>query len=211
MSRVDKSEDKNFYQELDKETLKKSCCNCQTMAIFFIVLAIIVGFVTYYLVRQIRTINVTVRKINPSSLSKNNLLQKLNIDKNSPTFTITITSEELTSLVSGGISATGFSISDVQVLINPENIEIFGKLTKPFSADIKITALAEVQDGKLRFKVTNTSAGKLTLPGLINSQIESAFNNLIDQNFANLYQNYQIEQVSLESDRMNISGKIKNN
>ena len=211
MNREDSSDENKFYQDLDKKTLKKSCCNCQTMVIFFIALALIVGGVTYYLFRQIKTINISIRRVSPSNITKNDFVSKLNIPNNSPTFTIPITSAELTSLASAGINATGFSISDVQVLINLQNIEIFGKLTKPFSADIKITALPEVQAGKLRFKVTNTSAGKLTLPGLINSQIESSFNNLLDQNFANLYQNYQVEQITLESDTMNISGKLKNN
>lgn len=180
------------------------------MAIFFVILALVLGLIMVYLFRMIKQVNLPMKKVSVSTETSANFADKIANLNGSPTFSITLTSEELTALTQAGISATGFSLKDIQVVVTTQDLEIYGKLLLPFSSDVKIYADPMIESGKVHFKIKSISAGKLTLPGLLSNQIEKALNQLLDQNLANLYQNYQAEQVSLQSDKMMISGKLKN-
>lgn len=205
----DESAEKAFYSELDKKNIKRSCCTCQTMVIFFAVLLILLIILTVYLYREIKKVNVSVRSVFPTEATKENFNKKL-ADISSPTFSITITADELTNITSAGLKNLTFEIQNVQFEINEKNVITYGKLSKPLKSDIQIESRPKIAAGKIFFQVERVTAGKLVLPGFLNSEIQKAINNLMDENFQGLYQNYQVENISLENNQMIISGKLKN-
>ena len=213
MNQEDENLEHAFYDDLDRKTVKKSCCSWQTFILFFVILAILSSGFTVYSFYKIKqsdpSITFSIEKLYPENVSKESFSNKLKINATNPTFSIVLTSQELTSVLSTGVKAVTFEIKDVQVEISPSGMNIFGKLTKPLNADIKIETAPSPQDGRVFFKVTKITAGKLVLPGLLNSEIEKALNNVMDENFQPLYDNYRVENVELRQDVMIISGKLR--
>lgn len=207
----DESAEKAFYREMDQKKFHRSCCTWQTFLIFFVCLAILAGGVTIYFFYKIKQSGFTINRLYPSNVSKQNFQDKLKISKENPTFSVTVTSAELTSLAGDGIKTLTFEIKDIQIEINSQSLIIYGKLTKPLKSDIKIETAPKVFEGKIYFKVEKISAGKLILPSFLNNEVEKALNNLMAENFATLYENCQVEKVELENDQMIISGKLKEN
>lgn len=195
---------------MDKKTFRRSCCNCQTMLILFGVIFLVVGLLTFYLFRQIKQIDFSPSRVFLSTVSRESFMKKLQIDPQSnPELKLMITSEELSSALSSDLSGTGFEIREMRAQIEEDGVTLYGQLTKPLRSNLTIEANPEVLDDQIEFKVEKISAGKLTLPGLLNSEIEKALNKIIDERFASLYENYQIQRIELEKDQMIILGKLK--
>lgn len=201
----------NFYSEMDQKNTRRSCCTCQTMVIFFSFILIFAIIFSIYFVKAIKQINLSGNSVQPSYEAKNTLIQKLKINEiSNPEIQITITSEELTTLASEGLSGTGYLLKNIQILIDENSINIFGKLIKPLRSDVKITTIPTIKNDKIVIEVKNITAGKLKLPNILNSSIESSLNKLMDENFNSLYQNYEIKSLELKKDQMIINGIIKN-
>lgn len=209
VSQEDESAEKAFYADLDKKTTRRSCCTWQTFVIFFCCLAIVASTVTVYLFYKIKQAGFSIEKLYPSTVSKESFLAKLKIGKENPTFSITITQQELTSVMANGLKTISFEIKETQTIIDSSGVTFYGKLIKPLKADIKIETVPKIKDGKIFFEVAQTSAGKLVLPRFLNSEIEKALNNLMDENFATLYENYNVEKIELQKDQMEVSGRLK--
>jgi len=205
----DESAEKAFYSELDKKNIKRSCCTCQTMVIFFAILLILLIILTVYLYREIKKVNLSIRSVYPTETTKENFNKKLT-DIGSPTFSVVVTADELTNIASSGLKNLTFEIQNIQFEITEKNVITYGRLTKPLKSDIQIESLPKIAAGKIFFQAKQVTAGKLVLPRFLNSEIEKAINNLMDENFQGLYKNYQVENVSLENNQMIISGKLKN-
>lgn len=209
VNQEDENTEQAFYRDLDNRSRRRSCCTWQTFILFFVALTIFASAVTIFLFYKIKQTNFSIEKFYPSDTSKDNFLAKLQIEKFSPTFSITITEQELSSVITRGISAVTFEIQNIQAVIDTENIIFYGKLTKPLKADIKIETAPTVKDGKIYFQTKKISAGKLILPGFLNAEIEKALNKMMDENFNNLYKNYNVENIQLGQDEMIINGKLK--
>lgn len=205
-----KNPDDEFYSELDEKTQRKSCCTCQTMLIFFAVLLIIFGLLAFWGVKKIKQINLSYRAVVPSESARQSFIEKLNAtSQNSPTITLTITAEELTTLASTGLSGTNFILKDIQFIISPKQMEIFGTLTKPLGSNLKITTFPQVENAKVKMKIQSIDAGKLRLPGILYTEVEKVLNSFMDANLASFYEKYEVEEVFLEEDQMVIRGKLK--
>ncbi len=205
-----KNQEDDFYREMDKKTARTSCCTCKTMTMLFGVLFIITGIFAFYLFKQIKQFNYSLEKIYPSTASQNSFSEKLQVNPEEvKDFIIVIKSEELTSIASSGIKTTFFEIKEIQAEINQDNITVFGKLIKPIKSDIKIETEPIVEDGRVKLQVKKTMAGKLALPGAFNSQFEKSINKLMDENFKDLYENYQVKTIDLAEDEMVIKGSLK--
>lgn len=208
-NREDESEEKAFYSEMDKKTIRRSCCTCKSMAILFGIIFIIVTGITVYVVKAIKQIQISEKFVKPSISAKNSFQEKLKLEPlSNPTFTVTFSSEELTSVL-GEITAGSFTIKDTQIIIEENGINIFGTIISPVKTEIKIASIPQIEDGKIKIEVGNFTAGKLSLPQIFKNQIERSTNALLDKNFAPLYENYQVEDIKLTKDLMIVTGKIK--
>lgn len=209
-NRGDERIEDSFYSEMDKRSLKKSCCGWQTMIIFFSILLVVTSLLTIYIYQKIKKINISFDKYYPSAVSQDSFRQKLSIDPNTnPSFSIAITSQELTAATSRGINTLTLAIENISADINTANLIFFGKMTKPLKSDLEIVTIPKVENKKIVLEIENMTAGKLTIPGILSSEIQKAFNALLDENFENLYKNYQVEKIELQADQMIISGKLK--
>ena len=180
------------------------------MIIFFVGVLIVLGGLSIYLFYQIKQMNFTVRKIYPSAVSKSNLSEKLALDpEKNPEFSLTLTSEELTSVLSPGIKTLALEIKESQANISRGGVLVSGKLVKPLKSDIQIETQPKVKDGKIRFETQKITAGKLILPKFFYEEFSSTLNVTFDQNFSKLYENYQVTEIKLNQDEMIISGRLK--
>lgn len=204
-----KNQEDDFYSEVDKRSLHKSCCTFQTLIIFFVILLVITLSGAIYCYRQIKKINLSSKIVTSSSEDKNNFINKLQPESGAQTFEISITSEELTAVTSGGIAGKNLLIKNTQVIISADDIIIYGSLVKPISSELKIKTIPKVVDKKIKFEVQSATAGDLGLPNFINQYISDGLNKAMDENFSKLYQDYEVLNINLFSDKMVISGKIK--
>jgi len=179
------------------------------MIIFFLVLLIGAIFGTIYCFNQIKKVNFPSKILTSTFQDKNDFYSKLKFEPNQENFEITVTSEELTAITAEGISGKNFIIKNIQVIVGKDGVDIFGTLTKPLSSQIKITSVPKVENGKIKFEIRKFTAGKLTLPKFINNEVADALNKAMDQNFQELYQNYEVREIFLFDGKMIINGKLK--
>lgn len=205
-----KNPDDEFYSELDEKTQKKSCCTCQTMLLFFAILLVCSSILVYWGVSKIKEINLSYKVVVPSESARQSFAEKLNVvlQKN-PALTLVVTAEELTTLASAGFSGTNFILKEIQFIIDPKQIEIFGTLTRPLGSNVKIITFPQVENAKVKMKVQSIDAGKLRLPAILYSEVEKVLNSFLDINLASFYEKYEVEEVFLEEDQMVIKGKLK--
>lgn len=202
------NQEDDFYSELDEKTENSSCCTCQTMAILFSILLIIVILLSVWLGKELKTFNwkfwqkYTIK----NSQTINNKLKEF---ENNPEIEIIFTSKELTSLINKSISNLYFELKNPEFNITQENIILNGKLVRPLKSDIKIDLLPEIRNEKVYLKVTNVAANNITLPTFLNGELEKVLNNLIESQFKSIYDKYIITNVDLETDKLIIKGKIK--
>lgn len=177
------------------------------MIILFLLATVLILGLTFYLFGKIRGTHLEAN-VSPKTLENLSDTFKLNPETN-PTFTITITGEELTAASGGQLAVGSWQIKNLEFKIDELGVEVDGQLVKIFTFNLKIISVPEVSDGKVKLKVKKINAGRLPIPGFFRAEIEKALNNLLDKNFASIYDNYQVTEVKLAQDQMLISGKLK--
>lgn len=204
-----KNQEDEFYSELDQKALHRSCCTFQTLFIFFAILIIVAIISTIYVYKKIKAYNLPSKIVAISFQDKNSFEQKLKLSGGEENFELTISQEELTSVISDGISTGNFILKNPQVIINPSGIDVYGTLTKPLSSEIKIATAEKIENNKLKLEVTKITAGTLTLPKFVNNGVSESLNKVLDEKFQVLYDKYKIESVELLDSKMIIKGKKK--
>lgn len=204
-----KNQEDEFYFELDRKKLHRSCCTAPTMIIFFVFILIVIIFGALYGLREIKKINFSSKVIQSTFQDKENFYNKLNLNSRQENFEITITSEELTAVISEGITFKNFIIKNNQAIIQENGIDFYGTLVKPLSSSIQIKTVPKVENSKIKFEVEQITAGKLKMPKLINNQVADTLNKTMDEKFQSLYNQSEVQNISLFDDKMVISGKIK--
>jgi len=205
----DDEEKDKFYDELDEKASHKSCCTCQTLLIFFICLLFISTGVIFYLYWQIKKGDI-FNSLPHINISKDYQakLDKPEVDTNGD-FQLTLTSDDLTGLLSEGVSTENFVLKDINVSVNPSNVLVYGTLIKPISSKVVITAVPKVENGKIKFNVTNISAGDINLPAVFNNSISGSLSGLFDKKLATFYENYEVQKVVLENNQIFLVGKSR--
>ncbi len=202
------SQEDDFYLELDEKTQSSSCCTCQSMTILFIFFLVLSIFTAVWAGKEIKSVNWKFwEKYSIKNIGTiDNKLKELN--KNSE-IELIFTSNELTSLVKNGISNLYFETKNPKFNVSKDKILLTGELSRPLKSDISIDIIPEVRDEKVNFKITKINASNVTLPSLLNTEVEKVLNNLIDSQFESIYDKYSITSVGLKNDQLIIKGKIK--
>ena len=105
-NQISPNDEEKFYEDLDKRNSRQSCCTCQTLVIFFIILFLILAGLAifiYYKVTHGQSINMNETQIISSS-QLTDKFKNISPDVNHQ-IQITITSQELTTLLAEGLSA----------------------------------------------------------------------------------------------------------
>lgn len=203
-----KNQEDEFYAELDRKKLHQSCCTAPTMLIFFGILLIMAIGGSFYLYQKIKAIDFSFQT--PAVFQNKKVFsEKLKLDPTQPSFEIPVTSNDLTAVLTEGISGRNFIIKNIQARIGQGGVSIFGTLTKPLGSQIKIEATPQVANGKIEFVVTKFTAGQLVLPQFVGTEIAKGLNRAMDENFNSFYQTASVENITLSDDKMVIGGKTK--
>ncbi|AKM82395.1 TPA: hypothetical protein DD449_04875 [Candidatus Berkelbacteria bacterium] len=202
--------EEDFYRDLDRKTSHKSCCTCQTLAIFFTCLLLIFSGLIIFIYWQITRGEVPNFNVKKSAevLNLENKLMGTKPDIQNK-YEIRLTSDEINSLLTGGLSFQDFLLKDTTVSINPNEVLIYGNLVKPFNARIILSVAPQVKNNKIAFKVIKTTAGNITLPAVVNKKIETNLNFLIDQKMAKFYQKASVTDEILLNNELLIKGVSK--
>lgn len=200
------SPESEFYKDMDRKTARRSCCTFPTMIILFVLMALIVGGLTFYGGSKIRTVRISPKRASENFSNKFQLNPQVN-----PTFSIPISAKDLNSMAGGILSTGGWQVQNLEFSIDELGIETKGELVKLklIKFNLQMMSMPEISDGKLKLKVQKVMVSRLNLPGYFRTEIEKSLNNILDENFASLYENYQVNDVQLEQDQMLISGKLK--
>lgn len=203
-----KNSAEDFYDDLDKTRSHDSCCTFQTMLIlFFIILFIIAGGIIY-LYYQIKSGGLfTSNKVAISLTDAQNKIK--NLSATNSEVQLTFSNEDLAAILGTGLTAENFVLRDLTTSISSENILFYGNLIKPMSSRIVINAYPEVTDGKVAFRVNETSAGNLHLFQFLNKDIESRLNENFTTKMSLFYTSYNAVGVKLESNKLIINGRKK--
>ena len=212
MSRVPKARENEsaehaFYDEMDQKTEKKSFCNCYTMAIFFGFLTIFFIILTIYLAQVINQSNITAQNILP--LISDKIKNDEKILAKDPILKLVITADELNAILPETIKSYSLSLENPEISISESGMMITGKLAAPIKIPLEMTALVLPKEGKISVKVVKSKMGFISMPGMVRAGIEDSLNQLMDTNFAQIYQNYEVNNIELGENQMTIFGNLK--
>ena len=205
-----KNQEDDFYQDLDKKTAKKSFCSWPLMVAFFVFVLIIVIGLVFYLFREFKGRANNTNKNSSLEALYTLTLEKLKLNpETQPESQIELNSGEIESLLSE-ISVSGGKVKNIQVEIGDLGITISGALAESLKQSVKINVLPKVENGKIKMDVQKIIVGTVTIPTILYPLTERSLNSAIDKNFESFYQNYKIEKIELENDKIIIFGKLKN-
>lgn len=198
-----------FYDELDKTKVHQSCCTCQTLAILFLTILIILAGGLFYIYYQITREKVFSFKLPTVTLQDfNKKLTDLKPDQ-SGQIQITLTDRDMSALLSEGLSLQSFLLKEIQVQIMPTEILIYGRLVKPLTSKVVISTIPKVQDGKINFEVTGITAGNLNFPKFLNNQIGESLTDLVNAKLAPVYTKFEVQEINLEENKLILTGKAR--
>lgn len=202
-------DENRFYKEVDEKRSHNSCCTCQTMLIFFVIIFIITIFGVYYFYKQITNSNIkfNLPDITASFDEVKNKFSKM--DFSGKDISLPVSEEELSVLIKDGFNLESLSLKDLQTTINPESIIIYGDLIKPINSKIAMETIPEIIDNRIYFRVDSIKAGKLNLPKFIADRYAESLSENLAQKISVIYNNFTVEEVILQDKKMLIKGKKK--
>lgn len=203
------NDSERFYDEMDKTKVHQSCCTCQTLAILFLTLLIILAGGIFYIYYQVTREKVFSFKLPTISIQDfNKKLTDLKADQ-SGQLQITLTNEDMSALLSEGLSLQSFLLKEIQVQIMPTETLIYGRLVKPLKSKVVISAVPRVKDGKINFEVSGITAGNLNFPKILNDQVGKSLTDLVNTKLAPIYAKFDVQEIILEENQLIIKGKAK--
>lgn len=200
-------EKENFYHELDTNT-KHSFCTCQTLALGFVILAIIAALSLVWVVKRVVTAVAPGRQVMATRDDSTALQQKVAELAKAPgaSVLLVINERELTSLLMDAISKDPeIPLRNVQVQINPNGIILSAIATKYLSTHLTISVLPKVVDGKIHLELTKIQAGSLSVPTLLTEQIAQKLDDLIMKQLTQV-QGLIVKSILLDTGRLTITG-----
>lgn len=208
--KANKSQEDEFYKDLDEKSAKKSFCSWPLMVAFFVIVLVLALLVVFYFFKTFKNKGSMANLKSGSQAVYALVLEKFKIDPVSqPTFEIALSSQEIESLLTEA-SVAGVKVKNIQVAIDPLGMTISGAMAEKLKSSVKINALPQAKNGKIIMEVTKITVGTLTVPQILYPVTEGSLNSLLDKNFANFYQNYEVEKIELSNDQMTVFGRLKN-
>lgn len=203
------TEENKFYAEMDQQKFHQSCCTCQTMMILFSIILIILAGGIFYLYWQIT--REKVFSFHLPTISLQNFSQKINNLKadDAGNLQIALTDEDMTALLSEGLSFQLLLLKDIQVQILPNQMLIYGTLVKPLKSKVVIGTIPKPKNGQIDFEITSVSAGNFNFPKFLENQIGKSLTSLVNAKLSPVYQKFSVEEINLENNKLIIKGKAK--
>ncbi len=135
----------------------------------------------------------------------------LAIDNTIPekTVSVTFTQEELTYLLQQAIERKSVSLTEGQLAILPDHIELYGKVRYGITPLYFISWLKpEVLDGKLHTVVSQTQIGRITLPSFVLTRINDQIVSQYNEQFSRINDSIVITSIKLSNGAAKVFGKL---
>ncbi|MBI3495337.1 hypothetical protein HY065_01785 [Candidatus Berkelbacteria bacterium] len=211
-----KNAEPSFYEELDRRAGPRSLVSFGTLFIFLLILFVVGSVAAVLAVQKIKALSTQDRNIFPSQQAKDSIAQKIEAlvkqssQKQAQPLQITLTEEELTTLLSSELARVPFGkrFKEPQVKLDPPLLILEATLVDPLRSQTKWFITPEVHDGELVAKIVKVQAGKLTIPESIASQLTPNLNDLI-ASFVPLTGRFEVTAVEVTRSSLVISGIIK--
>lgn len=203
------AKEENFYGELDKKK-KHSYCTCQTLAIGMVIFIILVVIGVTLAVKQITAAVKPNRQVTGTQNDTATFQQKVHDLAKMPgaSTTLTITEQELTSLLMTAISKQPeIPLRDTQAEIDPREIRLSGTATQFLNTNLTITVIPKVVDGKVLLELVKIQAGNFPVPAVLTEKLSSGFEKLFIEQFEQL-KGVTVKSIQLDQGKMTITGSV---
>lgn len=207
MSITPRNQEDEFYSDLDQKTERKSFCNCYTMVIFFGIILIVIIILTIYVAKIINRENINVQNLLP--LISEKIHNDENIIAKNPTLNLVVSADELNSILPKSLKSYSLTLENPKIAISQSGMLITGELATPIKIPVTMTALVLPKEGKVNINIVKSKMGFISLPGVVRAGVENSLNELMDTNFAEIYQSYEVNNIILAENQMTIVGNIK--
>jgi len=177
------------------------------MAIFFGFLLILLIILTMYIAKAINQKNINPQNLLPTILEK--IQSDENISAKNPTLKLTVTADELNSILPETIKSYSLNLENPKISISESGMLITGHFAAPIKIPLEMTALVLPKEGKISVKVVKSKMGFISMPGMVRAGIENSLNQLMDKNFAQIYETYEVNNIELGENQMTILGNLK--
>ncbi len=206
------AEKENFYEELDRKT-RRSFCTCQTLAGFFLILAIGIVIGVVVVAKKVTTLVNPTRTVNSTSQDATTIHAKLAALNQSQTpgasQSIVITEGQLTSLLIEALAnKPSIPLRGVQTAINPDGIILTGTATQFLNTIVTINLVPVVDQGTIKLQIKSIKAGTFAVPDQLSAVLTQSLSSLLQDQLSSL-KNITIQSVELGQGQMTISGSQK--
>lgn len=206
---IKKSQEDEFYRDIDAKTARRSFCTWPLMVVFFVVVLILALIIVFLLFKSFKNrADFSSQAPNLQTVYKL-FTEKLKVDSSTqPTFQISLNSQDLENLFQE-VSVGGIKVKNIDVVIDELGVVFFGAMTENLKQSVRVSTVPQVENGKIKMEVNKITIGTFAVPQIFYPVTESSLNSLLDKNFENLYKQYKVERIELSTDKMIIYGSLK--
>lgn len=124
--------------------------------------------------------------------------------------TITLTQEQLTSIVAAQLAKQpDQSFTDPQVVLTNGQMEVYGKVSQSgFTTDTKIVMTPEVDgNGKVHLNIVSISLGPFPVPDTLKQQFSDLANKALNDYLDSTSQKVKVTSINITEGKMTITGE----
>lgn len=183
MRRGPKTDEPNFYQDIDRQLVGQPPIGCWHVIIFLGFL-LSSGLVALWLIFRSGLIVVTNR-IDLGEISRpleslvqtiDKKIQSRNSDDNQlPEITVALSTEEVQTMANLVESSLNPPVKKLQTEITKEGVVIKGVLVSPLAVPVTIVYWPNLTNGQIKWTLKSVTLSKIPLPRVVRSNIDQAF------------------------------------
>lgn len=195
--------EEEFYKDLDSRKRKGQGCSCRSLVIGFVVLGVLLGIIGTVIVKRILTINRPSTQVRPVGITANDLNARLKADAtahpNSPEVKLSLTSAELTGLLVNA-QTPDWPVTDLQASINPNEVLLWGILTRPVRTSLTIHTFPEVVNGQFQLSITKIQAGTFAAPQFAVKNLNALIQKKLQEMIKSDQSDIALQRIELSND-----------
>ncbi len=129
--------------------------------------------------------------------------------ENPADISLTVTERELTALLLSGSET--LPLSDAQVVVESDGIEVSGRVTQPVEGLLLIKVKPVVKDGAVDFNIQEVSIGGLSVPRtLADSVVKTALGKKLEEANTHIKNAGEIKAIELDTGELTLSARVMN-
>lgn len=166
-----REKNESFFKDLDLAKEKSGSCSCVTFAILFALIFILVEVGIFYFFKAVKTRPADSSASHGGGQVVSDISK---IDLGESQSQITITQGGLCQKI---VQLEADKIESLSCVINPEGIELSGKLSSFLPANSTVVFKPKVENDTLKFDVKELMIGQVSAPRGLSSSLANSINN----------------------------------